>query len=173
MIVVDKSAWILITGNIRDELFLLRRLKFFSELKKLGFIEGIVFSTWKGEVEKFPSIYDAVNAYDITLVESVEPDIVCLGHYVHQMITLKNGLDVCPDHQFILRSRTDKCGAESGFIEDEIASFIKNKDYVKACHDEFGIFNYKIGTFRYHTTVSNNAPALFFWNDAKKSRILL
>lgn len=162
---VKASAWVLITGAIRDETFLLNRLNFFSELKKLGHLEQIVFSTWKGEIEKFPSIRTVIKNFELILVESDTPDVFCLGHYIHQMVALKNGLETCPDNQFILRTRTDKCGLESGFIEEQVAVFLRNRDYVRACHDEFGIFDYKIGTFGYHTSVANNAPILFFWND--------
>lgn len=158
-------AWALITGTIRDETFLLNRLKFFSELKKLGHLEQIVFSTWKGEIENFPSINTAINNYGFILVESDPPDIVCLGHYIHQIVALKNGLEVCPDNQFILRTRTDKCGPEFGFTDEQIIVFLQNRNYARSCRDTFDIFNYRIGIFGCDTSVSKNAPILFFWND--------
>jgi hypothetical protein len=161
----NTSAWVLITGVIRDENFLLSRLNFFFKQKQAGHIEQLVFSTWKGEIEKFDAVVDAMRDYEFILAESDQPDIVCDGHYIHQMVSLKNGLEVCPDNQFILRTRTDKCGPESGVIEEEMATFLQNKNYVRKSQDEFDIFDYKIGTFASHTEVSNNAPALFFWND--------
>lgn len=159
------SVWVLITGVIRDENFLLNRLNFFFEQKQAGNIEQLVFSTWKGEIEKFDAVVVAMRDYGFILAESDQPDIVCDGHYVHQMVSLKNGLEVCPDNRFILRTRTDKCGPENGVIEEEIAIFLQNKNYVKKCQDEFDIFDYKIGTFAFHTEVSSKAPVLFFWHD--------
>jgi hypothetical protein len=159
------SAWVLITGVIRDEAMLLAKLAFFNELKSSGDIEQVVFSTWKGELDKSDSIKSAINTYKFIVVESDEPDIVCLGHFVHQIITIKNGLEVCPNNSFVLRARTDKCGPESGFIEENIAAFFKKRDFVKPCRDEFGIFDYKIGTMRSHTQLYDGRAMLFFWND--------
>ena len=40
-------AWVIVTGQIRDEAFLLSRFEFLSGLKKSGDIEQVVFSTWR------------------------------------------------------------------------------------------------------------------------------
>ncbi len=160
-----RPVWALITGIVRDEAFLLERLKFFNSLKKSGHIEQVVFSTWKGEIQNFESVLNIFREYDFILVESDQPDIVCLGHYIHQMVALRNGLELCPNDVFVLRTRTDKCGPESGVHEEEITSLLRERNYARSCKEDFGIFDYKIGTFAYHTTVSNSAPAFFFWHD--------
>lgn len=159
------AAWIVITGLIRDESFLLDRLDFFFKQKQAGNVTQLVFSTWIGEIEKFPTVKTAIQKYEFILVESNQPDIKCSGHYIHQVVSLRNGLEVCPDNQFVLRCRTDKCGPESGVIDEEIAAFLENKSYVRKIETEFDIFDFKIGTLAYHTNVSNSAPAFFFWHD--------
>lgn len=161
----QSSTWGLITGVVRDESILLEKLVFFNSLKSSGYLNQVVFSTWKGELEKYELIKSALKSYNFILVESEEPDIICRGHYVHQIISIKNGIEVCPDNSFILRARTDKCGPEAGFVEEKILTFLSNRDFVRPCKDEFGPFGHKIGIMGYHTGISNTYPMFFFWND--------
>ncbi len=162
---IQNSAWVLVTGVIRDEQFLLKRLSFLYSLKVKGYIDQVVFSTWVGEIDKFESISKVMKDYDFILVTSQEPDLVCTGHYLHQIVSLKNGLDACPDHSFILRTRTDKCGPESGFIDPQIESFFQRKNYIRPLADGAGLFTYRVGVQGGHTTSSAGFPSIFFWND--------
>ncbi len=159
------AAWVVITGLIRDESFLLGRLDFFFNQKQVGNVAQLIFSTWTGEIEKWPAVKAAIKKYEFVLVESDQPDIKCSGHYIHQVISLRNALEICPDNQFVLRCRTDKCGPESGVIDEEIAAFLTKKSYIKKVKTGSDIFDFKIGTLGYHTNVSNSAPAFFFWHD--------
>lgn len=162
---VSSPVWVIVTGTIRDEDFLLQRFHFLAELKATGCIQQVVFSTWMGEVENFANVAKVLQQFDFILVESNEPNLVCRGHYLHQAVSLKNALDVCPSNSFVFRTRTDKCGEESGIIDSQIKTFLSEKKYIRACDDDLGVLNYKIGTMGYHTTVSNSAPVLFFWHD--------
>lgn len=162
---LNTLPYVLITGNIRAPEILLNQLSFFNTLKQDKLISQIVFSTWKGEIEKYPSILQKIQELKCILVESEEPEIICRGHYLHQMAQLENGLNSCPDNSFILRTRTDRCGAESGFIEEQIRNFLLRKDYIRPCNNIKNIFLYRIGTFEPHTTVSLTNPILFFWLD--------
>ncbi|MET3119261.1 mannose-1-phosphate guanylyltransferase [Undibacterium sp. GrIS 1.8] len=158
-------AWGLITGVVRNESILLDKLAFFNTLKSSGDLDQVVFSTWKGELDKYELIKSAIISYKFIVVESDEPDIVCAGHYLHQIIAIKNGLEACPDNSFILRARTDKNNPEHGFVNEDIAAFLKKRDYVKPCKDEFEIFDHKIGIMGNHIWMSNKYPIFFFWND--------
>lgn len=161
---LNSLPWILMTGNIRNREEILSKLDFFHQLKKEGLIFEIVFSTWKGEIEKDLDILKKLEIINCIIVESDVPDIICLGHYVHQMTQLENGLDACPDNAFVLRTRTDKCGLKDGFIDEQIRNFLLQKNYIRSSPDN-NIFLYKIGTFEPHTTVSLRSPVLFFWLD--------
>lgn len=161
----EQAVWIVITGAIREEAFLLRRLAFFAEMRRFGYAQQVLFSTWKGEIQKSPATEALLRELEIILVESDEPDVVCRGHYLHQMVALEHALDVCPDNTFVFRTRTDKCGDESGILESDIATFLRERKYVHPCDDDLGIFNFKIGVYGNHTSVSLRGPVLFFWND--------
>ncbi|WP_410211952.1 hypothetical protein [Aquirhabdus sp.] len=161
----NNSAWVLVTGVIRDEQFLVDRFNFLFKLKEKGDIEQVVFSTWIGEIDKFKNIAALIKQYNFVLVASQEPDLICTGHYLHQVVSLKNGLDVCPDDSFILRTRTDKCGPESGFFDDLIESFFEKRNYIRPLEDATSLFSYKVGIQGGHTKSSAEIPSVFFWND--------
>lgn len=162
----EYPVWVVLTGIVRDEQSLLTRLKFFVELKQSGLIAQLVFSTWKGELSGFPSIALVLRENDFVLVESDPPDFVCLGHYLHQAVTISNGLNVCPVHSFVLKTRTDKAGETSGFFERKIADFLRSKAYARPCGRRAGALKYRIGVFdSYFVQKSLHAPVLFFWND--------
>jgi hypothetical protein len=160
-----QPVWVVVTGLIRDESFLLERINFLKLQKELGHIDKIVFSTWIGELPKFPKIQNEIKNSDFVLVESIPPELTTTGHYIHQVLSLHNALKVCPDNSFVLRTRTDKCGVMDGFVEDEVAQFLEKKKYLAPSRVGSDLFCDKIGIFGSHTHVSNVAPVLFFWND--------
>jgi hypothetical protein len=159
------SAWVIVTGNIRDEASLLDRFRFFSDLKVSGAVDQVVFSTWIGEIAKFPRVKEAIREHRFMVVESAEPDLVCRGHYLHQMVTLMNALEACPANAFVLRSRTDKCGPADGFVEEWIATFLRSRRFHRNCDGHQPIFQSRIGIMGCDIGPSRLAPVLFFWND--------
>jgi hypothetical protein len=162
----EYPVWVVLTGIVRDEQSLLGRLRFFAELKRSGLVAQLVFSTWKGELNEFPSIVQILQENDFVLVESDPPDFVCRGHYLHQAVTISNALNVCPAHSFVLKTRTDKAGETSGFFEERTVSFLKGKAYARPCGRGAGALKYRIGVFdAYFVQKSLHAPVLFFWND--------
>jgi Domain of unknown function (DUF4214) len=159
-------VWVILTGIVRDEQSLLDRFKFFHNLKRNGHIEQLVFSTWSGEAARLESVANALKQYEFIVVESDEPDIVCHGHYLHQMVAVENALAVCPDNAFVFKTRTDKAGKASAFFEDKIEKLFKEKQYARPCNDDLGVFQFKIGVSGvYFTEKSTHLPILFFWND--------
>lgn len=159
-------VWVVITGIVRDEEFILKRLHFFAALKKTGHIHQVVFSTWKGEISKFQSVANLIVEFDFVLVESDAPEVICHGHYLHQIISIENGLDVCPDNCFVFKTRTDKSGPESHFFEDKVIDFFNKKNYQRKCDSDSPLLSYKIGLCGlYFTEKSLHLPTLFFWND--------
>lgn len=163
---VEYPVWVVLTGIVRDEQSLLARLAFFVKLKRSGLIAQLVFSTWKGELNSFPSVAQVLQENDFVLVESDPPDFVCAGHYLHQAVTISNALNVCPAHSFVLKTRTDKAGETSGFFEEKIVSFLKAGAYARPCGRGAGGLKYRVGVFdSYFVQKSLHAPVLFFWND--------
>lgn len=162
---ISHLVWILITGNIRDPDGLSSRFDFLINLQERGLISGVVFSTWIGELEKFPSLREKFKRPNFILVESETPSIMARGSLVHQMVQLEHGLAACPDDCFVLRMRTDKCGPQDGFVDDHVVNALIGGNIFKACDYDRSIFKYKIGTLAGHTNPSLSAPIFFFWLD--------
>lgn len=156
---------ILMTGNIRDREAVLNKLDFFNQLKKEGLISQIIFSTWKGEIDKDSEIIKKLEELNCIVVESDSPDFSCRGSYLHQIIQLENGLDACPYGSFVFKTRTDKCGPESGFIDEQIRNFFLRRDYIRPCVDKKNVFQYKIATVENVVDRSLQSPVFFFWID--------
>jgi hypothetical protein len=159
------STWVLVTGKIRDQASLSHRFEFLGNLKKSGLVEQVVFSTWVGELERHPEIFGQVVENGFLTVESTEPKVVAGGHYLHQIVQLTNGLDACSPRSFILRTRTDKCGPEAGFIEEQIVNLLSRQTHTRLCGGNLPRFQFKIGLPGYHNYLSEIAPLLFWWND--------
>ncbi len=157
--------WVLVTGKIRDQASLVQRFHFLGNLKKSGTIEQVVFSTWVGELEGNPAILEQVTENGFLTVESTEPKVVVGGHYLHQIVQLTNGLEACSPKSFVLRTRTDKCGPEAGFIEEQIVNLLSKQTYTRLCGSNLPRFQFKIGLPGYHNYSSEVAPLLFWWND--------
>lgn len=161
----DFPVWVLITGAIRDPETVKSRFRFLGEMKRRGVIQQVVFSTWQGESVRDADITGLIQEYGFQVVESDPPELVCLGHFIHQIVALDNGLQVCPDNSFVLKSRTDKSGPKEGFHEAEIEEFLAERTFAHACSSKVSPQFYKIGIFgpsAYHSALG---PSLCMWHD--------
>ena len=109
--VMGKKVWAVMCGAIRQEFELFATLAMLCDYRSKELLEGIVISTWKGEVENIPGLREKLEQLDIYIVE-LEPldeklkTVINIG-YARQAYQLKYGLDFVPNDVFILKCRTD------------------------------------------------------------------
>lgn len=101
------SANILICGLVRNEQKLKEKLEIFCQLRDEGIVEKIVFSTWIGEIEKYPGLGALLKKSNVILVQSEEPTLVVCGHRFHQMKAFYYGLQLFEEDDLIFKCRTE------------------------------------------------------------------
>ncbi len=113
MAIMGKKVWALMCGAIRQEFEFSLLLARLCELRAEGLIEGIVLSTWIGEVDQIPELRNKLIYLDIYLVELPPFDDSCDGllqlSYTRQATQIWKGLLRIPDDVFVLKCRTDFC----------------------------------------------------------------
>ena len=111
MAVMGKEVWAVVCGAIRQEFELYTTIAMLCDYRSEGLLEGIVISTWKGEIDNIPSLRQKLETLDIYTVEldPLEENIESFIHknYVRQAYQLKGGFDFIPEDIFVLRCRTD------------------------------------------------------------------
>jgi hypothetical protein len=150
---------------VRDAEAVRSRFRFLGDLKRRGVIDQVVFSTWVGEAFKDAEVTAIIKENGFQVVESQQPELVSLGHFIHQIVTLDNGLRACPDDAFIFKSRTDKTGPKEGFHEGAVADFLSSRTFAHRCTSRINPQRYKIGIFgpsAYHSTIG---PSICLWHD--------
>jgi hypothetical protein len=105
---VSVRHWAVVCGKVRDPGATLDLLGTLGAWRREGLLDGIVLSTWLGEVVGTPGLARALHEADVTLVESPEPSLRSMGHVHHQMKSLGLGLAACPDDVRVFKLRTDK-----------------------------------------------------------------
>ena len=105
-----KSVDILFTGLVRMPEMFKKSILDLLAMRKEGLVNKILFSTWLGEVEKYPDIHKFLDKHDIRIIRSKEPSprgtknsptIWC------QMKALEIGLKNIEKNRFALKTRTD------------------------------------------------------------------
>ncbi len=90
------ERWAVICGLVRDESAFVKKLDTLTAWRRTGAIDGIVFSTWMGELDRYPAVAAAYAAGAFTLVETEQPQLKAPGHFIHQMKSLYYGLQAVP-----------------------------------------------------------------------------
>ncbi len=101
------ERWAVICGLVRDESAFVKKLDTLTAWRRTGAIDGIVFSTWMGELDRYPAVAAAYAAGAFTLVETEQPQLKAPGHFIHQMKSLYYGLQAVPSDAWVLRLRPD------------------------------------------------------------------
>lgn len=70
----------------------------------------IVFSSWDGELARYPEIAALLARLGADVAEQAQPDLRLPGHMLHQTMTLELGLSLLDDDVFVLKTRPDICG---------------------------------------------------------------
>ena len=99
---------ILICGLVRAEAHFLDYLDGVHQLGVPGL--RIIYSTWIGELDRYPEARRKLDAVGAFVVEQEHPDLKLPGHILHQTLTLELGLSLLEDDVFVLKTRPDICG---------------------------------------------------------------
>ena len=70
----------------------------------------VVFSTWQGELARYPEIASLLVRLGADIVEQTQPELRLPGHMLHQTMALELGLSLLDDDVFVLKTRPDICG---------------------------------------------------------------
>lgn len=110
---IKRRIWAVICGAVRLEFELYSVIALLCEWRSRGVLEGIVLSTWKGEVDKIQCLRKKLAYLDIPLIESTPLD-ESEGKYtnlnfVRQATQLNAALNFIPVDVFVLKCRTDFC----------------------------------------------------------------
>ena len=103
----EKKVDILFTGLVRTPDMLKKSIYEMSELRKEGIVDNIIFSTWKGEIQKYPEVYEFFKKNRVKILENEEPEEAGLAHIFHQMKALDMGLKYINKNKFVLKIRSD------------------------------------------------------------------
>ena len=111
MALYGHRVWAVCCGQCRQEFELYATIRLLLDLKCKGYLDGIVISTWKGELDKITGLREKLSELGIIVVESNELNIdlgeYCNLNYLRQAYQLHRGISAVPDDVFILRCRTD------------------------------------------------------------------
>lgn len=102
-----KPATAVFCGLIRDPGMMFLQLVQLQRFQAEGLIGDLIFSTWKGEIDRNPEVWDALNKFGAHVIESDEPQIKTPGHVLHQSKALALALAACPDEGMVLKFRPD------------------------------------------------------------------
>lgn len=108
------AVWAAVCGAVRDELDVRLILDYLLRCRQLGTIQGIVFSTWEGELEKEPGVAQLLADNGVTVVKTRPIDRVVgdiktnAVNYWRQATQLQRALDVIPADAIVLKTRTDR-----------------------------------------------------------------
>ena len=100
------SRAIVFTGLVRDEGRFAAILDAIEEARKVYDLP-IVYSTWFGELSRYPDLQLRLVKMGVHVVEQDQPTLVLPGHILHQIACIDLGLSVLDDDCFVLKLRPD------------------------------------------------------------------
>lgn len=97
---------VLFTGLIRNEE---KFLKFLNAYEKEELLDRpqLFFSSWVGELEKYPLVQDSLTRLGAVILEQQQPDLILPGHTLHQLMALDFPLGIIDPGSFVYKSRPD------------------------------------------------------------------
>lgn len=101
------ANWILICGLLRDELEFRLTLAQIAELRSEGLVDGVILSTWLGEVDAIPALRAELFHTGVDIVESASAPPSTGNTWAQNKATFQ-GLSVVPEGANVLRMRTDR-----------------------------------------------------------------
>jgi hypothetical protein len=102
-----QANWAVVCGLVRDPAAALHQASVLDQFRAEGLIQGVVISTWEGELDAYPEVRAAFDRLDALVVTSREPILKAPGNLLHQSKAILLGLDACPADAMVLKMRFD------------------------------------------------------------------
>ena len=99
--------WAVVCGLVRDPAAAMHQAEWLARFRAEGLIQGVVVSTWAGELDRYPEVRQAFAALDAVVVTSLEPALKTPGYVLHQSKAILLGLQACPADAMVLKMRFD------------------------------------------------------------------
>lgn len=111
---------IVICGLVRDTERLMKKVGNYRDWRNQGIVENIVYSTWIGEVDRYPGLRKELEDAHVQILEIEEPRLVLKGgHQLHQMLAFHYGLSALGARdQFVLKTRVDLADNHETMLHD-------------------------------------------------------
>lgn len=111
---------VVICGLVRDPGRLMQKVSNFIDWRHEGYVNEIVYATWIGEVDRYPSLRKQLRERGVLLVEIEEPRLVLKGgHQLHQMLAFYYALSSLQNRdQFVLKTRVDLADNHEAMLYD-------------------------------------------------------
>lgn len=107
----SKNIWVVITGLVRKHNYFMHSLNTLLDARKKGLVDGIIFSTWDGEVDNYSGLRNFLKSNNIILSEirSLESPTADLSHNIErQKVLLYWGVCCAPTGSYIFKTRPDQ-----------------------------------------------------------------
>jgi hypothetical protein len=104
---VSAQRWAVVCGLVRRPDLALAKLRKLADWTQAGFLDGVVISWWQEEGFRHPAVAEAIRDYGFTVVQTHEPRLKMIGHYIHQCKSLSYGLQATPAGAMVLKTRFD------------------------------------------------------------------
>lgn len=109
-----RTVWAVICGTLRDQVDFRLMLDYLLQCRDQGILQGIVLSTWEGEVATVPGLAQQLTANQVAVV-ATKPIDQTIGettsgsvNYWRQATQLQAALDLIPEDTIVLKTRTDR-----------------------------------------------------------------
>lgn len=161
------NSHILFTGLVRNEDLFIEKLTKAVQLKREGFIQSIIFSTWLGELIRYEKVKKFITLHNVFLIESTEPNVKLPGYILHQMKSLHLGLSLVPESDYVYKMRPDL----GPFNIDNVKKIVTQKHPVDIDTDWPVVFKEKVvidGGFIMHPFYMNDIQFFGLVSDLKK-----
>lgn len=109
-----RTVWAVICGTLRDQVDFRLMLDYLLRCRDQGIIQGVVLSTWEGEVATVPGLAQQLATNQVAVVTS-KPIDQTIGetttgsvNYWRQATQIQAALDMIPEDAMVLKTRTDR-----------------------------------------------------------------
>jgi len=108
------DVWATVCGTVRDEVEFRIIIDELLKWRNRNLIQGIVFSTWQGELGRYPELHALLQQNQVDIIESTPNDERVRDiqsnsvNYWRQATQLQAALDVIPTDAVVLKTRTDR-----------------------------------------------------------------
>ena len=102
-----EANWAVVCGLVRDPAAALHQAAVLRQFRAEALVQGVVISTWEGELDHYPDVRTAFAELDAVVVTSREPVLKTGGNLIHQSKAILLGLDACPAGAMVLKMRFD------------------------------------------------------------------